>query len=100
MDCIFSQLAEANLEEIADFIAKDNPQRALSFIREVRDCCQAIGDAPARVIVGEVDSLPVRKVLFGNYRIYYCWLEAEETIYIVHIRHMARQTPTFQTSSN
>ena len=37
MRCSFSPMAELDLEEIADFIARDNPRRALSFIRELRE---------------------------------------------------------------
>jgi plasmid stabilization system protein ParE len=32
----FSPAAERDLEEIADYIAQDNPQRALSFVVELR----------------------------------------------------------------
>jgi len=42
MNCFFSTLAEVDLEEIADYIARDNPQRALSFIHEIRERCQKI----------------------------------------------------------
>jgi len=33
MQCILSPLAEFDLEEIGDYIARDNPGRAVSFIR-------------------------------------------------------------------
>jgi len=36
----FSRRAEADLEEIAAYIARDNPARAVSFIRELRQHCQ------------------------------------------------------------
>ena len=36
MRCIFSVLAESDLEEIGDYIARDNPERAVSFIQEIR----------------------------------------------------------------
>jgi toxin ParE1/3/4 len=35
MQCFFSPLAEIDLEEIGDFIARDNPARAVSFIQEI-----------------------------------------------------------------
>jgi len=46
MHCVFSPLAEQDLEEIGDYIARDNPNRAVSFIREVRDRCAKITDNP------------------------------------------------------
>ena len=36
MKVIFTKQAENDLEQIADFIALDNPIRALSFIKRVR----------------------------------------------------------------
>jgi len=39
----FSPLAEADLEGIADFIAKDNPSRAASFVNELRSRCEKTG---------------------------------------------------------
>jgi plasmid stabilization system protein ParE len=36
----FSRRAEAALEEVADYIARDNPMRAASFVRELRKRCR------------------------------------------------------------
>jgi plasmid stabilization system protein ParE len=33
MPCAFTPFAEADLEAIGDYIARDNPRRALTFIR-------------------------------------------------------------------
>ncbi len=46
MRLIFAPLATADLEEIGDYIALDNPPRALSFIRELRAQCRKILDNP------------------------------------------------------
>jgi toxin ParE1/3/4 len=42
----FSAEAEAGLEEIGDYIAKDSPRRAISFIRELREAALALADHP------------------------------------------------------
>lgn len=42
MRLAFTPLAEQDLEAIADYIAADNPVRALSFVRELRAQCQRI----------------------------------------------------------
>ncbi len=36
MNLFFTLLAEKDLEEIGDYIAIDNPRRAISFIAELR----------------------------------------------------------------
>lgn len=42
----FTPLAEADLESIGDYIAQDNPRRALSFLAELRAQCSKIANAP------------------------------------------------------
>ncbi len=37
---------EGDLDEIADWIAQDNPRRAVSFIQEIREEFRRIGDGP------------------------------------------------------
>lgn len=41
-----SPFVEGDLEEIGDFIALDNPVRAVSFIREIRDRFHVIAENP------------------------------------------------------
>jgi len=41
-----SPRAALDLEEIGDYIAIDNPLRALSFIREIKQHCRAIARLP------------------------------------------------------
>jgi toxin ParE1/3/4 len=42
----FSRWVESDLDVIADFIAQDIPQRALTFIREIRQKIHRIADQP------------------------------------------------------
>jgi toxin ParE1/3/4 len=42
----FSDEAENDLERIVDYIAERNPQRALSFLQELRDKCEDLVDNP------------------------------------------------------
>lgn len=39
--------AEADIEVIGDFIAQDNPRRAMSFVEELRVVCNGLGFAPS-----------------------------------------------------
>jgi toxin ParE1/3/4 len=42
----FTPQAEIDLEEVGDYIALDNPGRAVSFIREMRQHCEKIAGGP------------------------------------------------------
>jgi toxin ParE1/3/4 len=46
MRLTLTPLAEQDLEAIGDYIAADNPTRAVSFIRELRAQCQRIAANP------------------------------------------------------
>jgi len=50
---VLSNQAEVDLEEIGDYIAADNPVRAVSFVREVRDHFQQIAKAPLAYTGGQ-----------------------------------------------
>ncbi len=41
-----SRFVEDDLEEIADWIAEDNPGRAVMFIQEIRPAFRRIGEDP------------------------------------------------------
>jgi toxin ParE1/3/4 len=67
----FSRRAEADLEEIADYIARDNPARAVTYIRELRDHCRGLVKFPeARRLRPELGE-GVRLSVFGNYVVLY-----------------------------
>ena len=65
----FSRHAERDIEDIGDFIARDNPRRAITFITKLRDRCRQIVEfpraAPSRRALGK----GVRCVVFGRYLI-------------------------------
>lgn len=42
----FSPKAVDDLERIGDYIARDNPRRALSFVDEVREHCRELAEFP------------------------------------------------------
>ena len=44
MKVVLTEKAEDDLIRIADYIARDNPERAISFIRELRDAALQLGD--------------------------------------------------------
>ena len=87
MRVTLSRLAERDLEAIGDYIAQDNPSRALSFIAELRTRCAAIAKAPrayrARRDLGE----GLRSCAHGNYVIYFTATKTRLTI--VRVLHGA-----------
>ena len=91
MHCIFSVVAEVDLEEIGDYIARDNPERAVSFIQEIRGHCLKITAypeaAPLRPELGE----GIRMVPFGRYLIFYT--VHADNVRVERIIHGARNIP-------
>ncbi len=68
----FTDRAEADLEDVADFIALDSPTRAASFVRELREACLALAQHPRRFPLSEVAAgKELRRRALGNYLIYY-----------------------------
>lgn len=72
MKVIFTATAERNLERIGDYIAEDNPPRAMSFVRELREKALAIAETPgAYPLVPRYERRGVRRRQHGNYLILY-----------------------------
>ncbi|PLL10268.1 plasmid stabilization protein [Tabrizicola sp. TH137] len=64
--------AEADLEAIADYIARDNPMRALSFVRELYERCLDIAEMPeAWPMVPRYEHHGIRRRVHGRYLIFY-----------------------------
>ncbi len=85
-------LAEAELEAIADYIARDNPRRALSFVQERRDRCLSLADMPlAFPLVPRYEDRGIRHRVHGNYQIFYRVVGDPHTrIDVLHVPHSAR----------
>jgi toxin ParE1/3/4 len=72
----FSLDVEEDLDEIAAYIAVDNPRRAVTFVREIREQIDRIGNAPQiyqlRPDIGE----DARLAVVGRYVILF-WIDGE-----------------------
>ncbi|MDR6449622.1 plasmid stabilization system protein ParE [Paraburkholderia terricola] len=86
--------AEAELEAIGDYIARDNPLRAVSFVRELRDRCMGLADMPlAFPLVPRYEDRGVRHRVHGNYQIFYRVVgQPAERIDVIHVLHSARDS--------
>lgn len=86
----FTHRAKQDLEDIGDYIAADNPERARSFVAEIRARCESLGNAPlgyaARPELGD----NLRACPHSRYVIFYRTPAAPEPVLIVRILHSAR----------
>jgi plasmid stabilization system protein ParE len=87
-----SPFVESDLEEIADWIAQDNPVRAVTFIREIREQIQKIGGGPEgyqlRPEIGE----DARLAVLGRYVILF--RTDREVVRIERVVHGGRDLPS------
>ena len=81
--------AEADLEAIADWIGRDNPERAVSFVAELLDRCLSLTEHPNRFpVYREFRGRVVRKMSHQDYVILYVRLA--DRVEIAHVVHGAR----------
>ncbi len=66
----FSPESQSDLEAIGDYIARDNPLRADSFLDEISDAALSLGQWPNRAPVSGVHPA-VRRWVHGAYNIYF-----------------------------
>jgi toxin ParE1/3/4 len=80
--------AERDLESVGDWIARDDPARAIDFVRELRGACLGLADFPSRFpLVPRYEAHGLRHRVHGNYLIFYR-VEAKEVV-VIHILHGA-----------
>jgi toxin ParE1/3/4 len=93
MRLTYAQEALLELEEIADYIATDNPRRACAFVQELRKQCRRIAQNPLgyppRREIGE----DVRSCAYGRYVVFFT--VAKTHVDIMHILHGARDLSAF-----
>lgn len=90
----FAPAARDDLTEIGEWIAQDNPSRAVSFLDELIDCANDLVNGPYRYPEVDAKRYPgVRRRNHKAYRIYY--RVAHETIMILNIHHGRRSAPIF-----
>ncbi len=88
----FTALAEADLEGIGDYIAQDNPRRALTFLAELRAQCAKISSSPLGYRARPELAENLRPCAHGRYVIFF---QPHETgVLIVRVRHGAQDVQT------
>lgn len=86
--------AEQEIDEQVRFIAADKPNAATNWLERLSDAISDLGYLPERNPVSESESASegceVRKLVFGNYFIYYHIVEKENAVDVLRFRHAAR----------
>lgn len=89
---IISLEAKADLDDIWDYIAEDNPDAATRFVSSILSECRLVAESP--LIGRERDDIGrdgVRSIPFKNYIILYQM--GPNTVEILHIFHGKRDYP-------
>lgn len=88
-------MARNDLRTIVQYIGKDNPTRANSFGKELRDKTKPLAQHPELGRQGR-PGLPdyLRElVVHPNYIVFYRVLAESRTVQILRVKHAAQQTP-------
>ncbi len=81
--------ARQDLLAIGDYIARDNPARALSFVQELMDRCASLAGTPSGFpIVPRYEAKGIRRRLRGDYQIFY--RVDGDFVLVVRVLHGAR----------
>lgn len=88
MQVVFTVQAEQDLEEIGDYIAADNPSRAVSFVREIRAHCAKIASSPLSYVARPELGAGIRTCTHARYLIVF--KPSAEEVLFVRVLHGAR----------
>ena len=84
----FSAISREDLQQIARFIARDNPKRARSFVGELRVRCDHLIAQPNQGISREDCAKGLKMITHARYLIFYSIVEGD--VQIERVLHSAR----------
>jgi toxin ParE1/3/4 len=87
---ILSPRAAADLEELAEYIARDGPVRAAVLVAELEAKCQAAARAPEQFSLREDLGSGVRMAVHGRYLVLFRDLPEESAVRIERVVHGGR----------
>lgn len=91
--CVFTPIAQKDLEVIHDFIALHHPSTALHFIDFLEEKCLLLVETPTIGRLREELAVNLRYFPVKNYNIFY--REIDEGIEIIRILHGSRNIGVF-----
>lgn len=87
---ILSPRAAADLEELAEHIARDAPTRAAAFVAEIEAKCRAAARAPEKFPLREDIAAGVRMAVHGRYLVFFRDLPEDGAVKIERVVHGGR----------
>ncbi len=89
MKVFITPAGDKDIGDIGNWIALENPRRAISFMLELQKACDAIGDAPkGSVVVQRYVGHDIRRKPYRDYLIFY--RIKNQTVEILHVVHGSR----------
>jgi toxin ParE1/3/4 len=82
---LVSPRAARDLDEIADFIARDNPARALAFVAELEAKCRTVAAEPALYPSREDVAPGLRMAVHGRYLVLYRELPEDNAVRVERV---------------
>jgi addiction module RelE/StbE family toxin len=88
----YAPRARNDIDEIAEYIQKDNPRAATAVVRQLRATGRLLGRHPELGRRTQHPSIRVKRAGRYPYLMYY--RVDDEQVTIVHVRHGSRASPT------
>ncbi|MGV8887072.1 MAG: type II toxin-antitoxin system RelE/ParE family toxin [Pseudomonas sp.] len=95
---LFSAHARDDLQQIARYIARDNPARAKTFVGELRVQCSRLVAQPLLGISRDDCAKGVRMISYSRYMIFYSVIDND--VHIERVLHSARDIGRLFESSS
>jgi toxin ParE1/3/4 len=83
-DVAFHPLAFSDLEALDDFIARDSPERAASFVGRIRQFCESLAEFPERGRLREDFGAGIRTLSFER-RIVVAYRLERRTVVVLRV---------------
>jgi toxin ParE1/3/4 len=90
MEIRWTRQALQNLDAIAAYIALDNPNRAVTFISEIKDKTQLLAQFPA---IGRPGRVPGTRELVVHENYVLPYRVKDDIVQIIRVHHVARLWP-------
>lgn len=89
MNVAISPRAERDIENIGEYIARDNPWRSVSFVLEMRQYIMSLPEFPDKGAQRDQLRRGMRMLAYGQYLIFY-WID-RDAIRVERVLHSARR---------
>jgi len=92
MQVVWTDPALERVDEIANYIARDDPAAAVQWTLELFDVVERLAEFPeSGRVVPELGARAVRELIFGGYRVFYRVSSAVEVLSIRHGSQLLRR---------